>query len=37
MRSVLFVRLLKKIFPSRFFVARATNVPIIGRFFDHRS
>ena len=35
MRSVLFVHLLKKIFPSRFFVARATNVPPLGRFFDH--
>ena len=35
MRSVLFVQLLKKIFPARFSVARATHVPIIGRFFDH--
>ena len=35
MRSVLFVKLLKKAFPGRFLVARATNVPIIGRFFDH--
>jgi len=34
-RPMWFVRFLKKIYPSRFFVARATNVPTIGRFFDH--
>jgi NAD-dependent dihydropyrimidine dehydrogenase PreA subunit len=34
-RPLWFVKLLEKIYPSRFFVARATHVPIIGRFFDH--
>jgi ferredoxin len=34
MRSVLFVHLLKKVFPNRFAAARATKVPIIGEILD---
>jgi len=29
------VRFIRRIFPSRFFVAKATRVSFIGRFFDH--
>ena len=34
-RPTWFVQFIKKIFPTRFFVARATNVPPLDRFFDH--
>lgn len=33
-RPTWFVELLKKIYPSRFFVAKATRLPIIGRLID---
>jgi len=34
-RPLWFVQLIKKTFPNRFLVARATKLPILGRILDH--